>query len=336
MNNQRSLLFALLISVVAHAIAVAGTGWRLPGDGDGAPPRLDATLALPMEDQPPPRPAKPRRTRGAATRAPSPATEVAPPEPVATEAAAEVGSPAGTASPVEEPTLVANADSPVAAAKTAGRRLPYAFKLHYRISLGDSGLVIGTAAQEFSRDERSYRMRSVLETTGIARLFKSIQMVYQSDGEVVDGGLRPVAFHIARDGLTTERARFDWAKMQAVVSPSERQVVLEAGAQDILSLFCQLSVLPVDGDRIIVPVVTRKRVERYEFVLVGKEDVDTGRGRLSAVHIHYQDADGPATTDVWLAPSVANLPVRIYMVDQKGDAYDQTADSIEFQEGEAH
>ena len=136
--------------------------------------------------------------------------------------------------------------------------------------------------------------------------------------------------------MTTERARFDWAKMQAVVSPSERQVVLEAGAQDILSLFCQLSVLPFDGDRIIVPVVTRKRVEHYEFVLVGKEDVDTGRGKLSAVHFHYQDADGPATTDVWLAPSVAHLPVRIYMVDQKGDAYDQTADSIEFQEGEAH
>ena len=340
------LPLALAGSVVLHAAVIGGPGWGLPDEFDGgAQPALAATLSAPAAARP--AAAEPRRSPRRTTSRPKPAAQTVPA--TVESAAADVvdGAPAelpADDAPTPEPVVVASAaeSHPVPEARpvsgdhgaVAAVVVPAHFRLQYRISLG-GGFVIGRAMEEFSRNGHRYEFRSVMETTGIARLFKTIRMVYLSEGEVVAGGLRPHSFSIERDGNVTERARFDWPANTVKLEPTERSFTLQSGAQDMLSMFCQLALQPVTGDSLVIPVVTRKRVEPYRFAVLGEQEVETGQGRMPAVHMRYKDPDGPATTDVWLAPGVGRLPVRIRLVDTKGDAYEQTAEVVEYREGEA-
>lgn len=345
MRGGRGFVPALLLSVALHAIAITGPAWRLPAElGADERPPVEARLVAPVPlPQATPRPPTPRRHRStAATEVPVSAAAEQVTEPVVSDdlpgeiAAAEPAA-AVEATPDAEVAALALAEPAASVAdhkRTPAVLLPQSFRLRYRIALGGSGFVIGRAMEEFSRDGQTYRMRSVMETTGLARLFKSIRMVYLSEGEVVPAGLRPRAFSIERDGVTTERADFDWSAMTARLSPSGRHLVLETGAQDLLSMFGQLAASPLGSDHLAIPVVTRKRVEPYQFVVVGNEEVLIGQDKLATVHLHYKDPDGPSTTDVWLAVDRARLPVRIRLIDTKGDAYDQTAEVVEVEEGE--
>ena len=343
------LSLALAASVALHAAVIGGSGWSMPDGFDGdAQPALSATLKQPLPEARPPAPPRPAR-RAAERRRPAPAAPIVADQ-VTEQVAEQVAEQplVDEASPVEapaaEPMVVASAAEPPATpvkAEASGHgavasvRVPSRFRLQYRISLGGSGFVIGRAMEEFNRDGHRYEFRSVMETTGIARLFKTIRMVYLSEGEVVAGGLRPHSFSIERDGKITERARFDWPAGTVRLEPSERSFTLQPGAQDMLSMFCQLALQPVVGEEAVIPVVTRKRVEPYRFMSLGEQEVETGQGRMSAVHLRYKDPDGPSTTDVWLAPEAGRLPVRIRLVDTKGDAYEQTAEIVEYHEGEA-
>jgi hypothetical protein len=341
------LPLALAGSVALHAAVIGGPGWGLPDEFDGgAQPALAATLSAPAVASRPAA-AEPHRSPRRTASRPKPAAQATPAgaeSPATDPVAAAAAEPSADDAPTPEPVVVASAaeSQPVPEARPVASDhgavpavvVPAHFRLQYRISLG-GGFVIGRAMEEFSRNGRRYEFRSVMETTGIARLFKTIRMVYLSEGEVVAGGLRPHSFSIERDGNVTERAKFDWPANTVKLEPTERSFTLQPGAQDMLSMFCQLALQPVTGDGLVIPVVTRKRVEPYRFAMLGEQEVETGQGRMPAVHLRYKDPDGPATTDVWLAPGAGRLPVRIRLVDTKGDAYEQTAEVVEYREGEA-
>jgi len=158
-------------------------------------------------------------------------------------------------------------------------------------------------------------------------LFKRVDVVHTSTGDVVNGNLRPREFTIERDGQVAESAAFDWIEGQEVWL-KERHFPLEPGTQDMLSLFCELSLMPVDGPSLSIPVVTGKKVERYEFAVLGEETLATPMGDQPAVHLRYR-GEGSETTDVWLGLHFARLPIRIRYVDRKGELFDQVANSVE-------
>ena len=173
-------------------------------------------------------------------------------------------------------------------------------------------------------------MRSSASTTGLAAFFKPVRVVNVSQGQVIDGGLRPLSFRIERDNGKIDSANFDWQSATVTLS-NGRDFPLEPGAQDMLSMFGQLAMLLGDRSVLSLPVVTGKKLERYDFVVLGEEKIMTPRGERPTVHLRSGQADDKESTDVWLGLEDARLPVKIRYVDRRHDVYEQIAESIEFE-----
>jgi hypothetical protein len=330
MKVRRRFLIALMISILLHAGVVTAPGWGLFSIDDllrpkKAPP-LDAWLKVtPKPATAVPKPAAPRprpRPRPAA----NPNAIVVPDMPVPeAPAPAEVPPQAAATPPDDAPPAPEAAPSP-APAPAGGELLSMHVRIDYSVVMGERGLIIGRTVEELDNDGTSYQLRTTTGTTGLARLFKRVDMVYTSLGDIVDGRLRPRLFTIERDGKPDGSALFDWQNGEVEIG--DRRYPLEPGTQDMLSVFCQLALTPIIGNAVTLPVATGKKVERYEFAVIGEEQLDTPMGSQPTLHLRTVNT-APQVTDVWLGLNVARLPVRIRHVDRDGDVYDQTAASIE-------
>jgi hypothetical protein len=327
MKVRRRFLLALVASILLHLGIVTAPGWYLPSLDEFLHPKkqpqsLDAWLIRPAGKPlpaPAPRPARPRPRPGATVVPQTPVSESAP-------------------EPVPTPEVQAKAEASGAESATPGAteaaskvQLPFAhLRIQYAVTMGEGGLVIGQAVQEFQNDGVTYLLRSTTGTTGLARLFKRVDLVHTSEGEVVDDGLRPREFRIERDGAAGEWAMFDWEQGQVTLSDGQRRFQLKPGAQDMLSMFCQLGLIPISGPSVSLPVVTGKKVENYEFTVVGEERLSTPMGEQPTLHLRTLGT-GSEATDVWLGLHYARLPLRIRHVDRKGEVFDQVAGSIEIE-----
>jgi hypothetical protein len=311
-----------MASIMLHLGIATAPGWHLSildSPDDSELEILDAHLAPKYADASVP--AIPRVKRKRAALEPTPAGSAVP-RPVESTAEPQA------ASAADAPASPEPADVPVAVAPRE-LALPHQVDIRYSVTMGDGGFVIGRSVHELRHDDKTYSLRSTTETTGLAGLFKPIKLVHQSEGEIDAGGLRPREFRIERNGVVDESARFDWSAGQVSLSARQRAFPLEPGAQDMLSMFCQLALTPINGPTVALPVVTGKKVERYEFEVLGEESVTTGLGEMKAIHLRTQAATGVEATEVWLGLSVSRLPVRIRHTDRKGEVFDQVADRIQ-------
>lgn len=330
MRRSRPFLVALAISFALHLLAISGPGWNLP--------TLDELLA--PDDEPPlearlmaqPGPPAVQAKRPSPKRVPASVPTPAPPTEIARV------SPGGTppAAPVEPDTVVEDslaAAPPAPELPALAMTLPPYVRITYRVTLGEAGFLVGSAVQELRQDGSRYTMRSSAETVGIVWLFKPARMVNVSKGDVVASGLRPREFSVERNNGKNDTATLDWAAGEVRLD-SGRQYPLKPGTQDMLSMFAQLAMLPLAGPLISIPVVTGKRVEQYEFAVVGRETIATPRGERATVHLSNRQPGSRESTDVWLGLDDGHLPVRIRHVDRRGDIFDQTAERIDFEEGQ--
>jgi len=92
--------------------------------------------------------------------------------------------------------------------------------------------------------------------------------------------------------------------------------------------------MAIDGDVISLPVVTGKKVERYDFTVLGEEKIATPRGERMALHLRNRQPDSKEGTEVWLGLDDARLPIKIRYLDRRGNLFDQVAERIEFEETE--
>jgi hypothetical protein len=327
MTFQRRFLFALAISFALHLLVISGPGWHLPSladllNSDDAP-MLDAHLV----DAPRVVPKKPGHPKARKHRQPSVASAEAPPPESVDGSKVSDG---GTPPPVEDSVGTAE-DSPASTVVAPiDIALPKVARIWYRVIYGANGFIVGAAFQELRQDGSVYSVRSSAETTGIVSLFKPASIVNISEGEIVDGGFRPREFRVERSGRA-EVARFDWESGRGTL-PNGRQIELRPGTQDMLSMFCQLALMPTNVAVISIPVVTSKVVERYDFTVLGEEKIMTPRGERMTLHLRNTQANGTENTEVWLGLDDAHLPIRIQHTDRKGDTFEQIAERIEFEE----
>jgi negative regulator of sigma E activity len=136
-----------------------------------------------------------------------------------------------------------------------------------------------------------------------------------------------------RDNGKGDAGHFDWAAGLARLD-NGRQYPLEAGTQDLLSMFGQLALMAIDGNGLSMPVATGKKVERYDFAWVGEERIDTPRGERPALHLRNRSPNGKEATEIWLGLDEGRLPIKIRHIDRRGDIFDQVAERIEFEETE--
>lgn len=106
-----------------------------------------------------------------------------------------------------------------------------------------------------------------------------------------------------------------------------REFPLEPGAQDVLSLAYQLGAIANARGVTDVAVASGRNFYRNALEWVGEDTVRTRAGEVRTLHVRTTGRD--QTTEVWLAPELQNLPVRIMFTDRNGTATQLVAEHIE-------
>jgi hypothetical protein len=151
------------------------------------------------------------------------------------------------------------------------------------------------------------------------------------------------AGHVGSDGLVPEHFEqhtrlFFGATRSAVIELGERRVRLPSGrtvprppgVQDAVSQFVQLTwrflrdpALLRAGQRVVVPLALPARVEPWVYEVREAERLETPAGPVPTVHVRPRRearAGGDLVPEMWFAPSLQSLPVRI-LIRQDEDTY---------------
>jgi len=285
-----------------------------------APPRSAAPRAKP----------RPRRVAVTAMKEPSPAQAVAAPSPPASAASADVAAAAEPqpAVPADESNVAAAPPEPAASAASAPAAAssgsvtaatnsadswPADTRLNYRLG-GQfrSGELYGSARVQWQRQGDRYESRVEIDVTLLASL------VLTSQGEITAQGLFPRAYEeLRRSGPRGARMGDD-----RIVLNDGRSVPRPLGVQDTASQFVELAhrfstgqnVLEV-GRSVSFWLARPGGVDLWTYDIVGREMLQTGElGVVEAFHLKPRPLANPrgnVTAEMWFAPSLQYLPVRI-------------------------
>lgn len=214
----------------------------------------------------------------------------------------------------------------------AVRDWPSAGRLAFDVMRGEDGLKLGEALHRWQHDDARYEMTLALETTGLAGLLYSFQYVQESKGAIVDGMLQPERFDVAQSGRKPEQADFDWkARTVRVVRKGKETITtIGLGDQDVLSVWHLAALaagrtLPAE-----LLLVTNRRATSTTISEIGTESVRVPAGSFETRRIRARANTGKLTIDLWVSPQHHGVPVRILLVDDKGQVLDLQARSIEF------
>ena len=213
-----------------------------------------------------------------------------------------------------------------------GVDLPRQGRIQFNVSRGDQGLVVGRAVHRWRLDGGRYELSNVTETTGLAAIFRPVRMVQSSVGALSGSTLQPREYRSERDGKLVDAASFDWSAKR--LSYGGRSVPLLAGAQDMLSAFYQLGRQAAEAG-MELPLTTGRKFEIYSFLLLGEEKLTLPFGEVRTIHLKSGGEPGRDATEVWLAPSMRGLPLKIRYTDREGEAFNQIAAEIEFDDNTA-
>jgi hypothetical protein len=190
--------------------------------------------------------------------------------------------------------------------------LPAQAHIVYQARLG--GFPVGRAEQLWRIDQRHYTLTTEL----IPLLGPRIR--YVTHGDIDPQGLKPLDYAEFRNDETTPRrlVHFDWPRHEARFGPPEAQEggSLDAGAQDLNGLPFQLAWQGDNGAGTLQIATGRKL--RHDTFSAGAAGTIMLRGKPQATR-SWRAADGEDRTEVWLAPALGNLPVKIIRSDEKGE-----------------
>ncbi|MDO9196750.1 DUF3108 domain-containing protein [Rhodoferax sp.] len=172
------------------------------------------------------------------------------------------------------------------------------------------------------QDGASYEARLELSVFGQTR-------VQTSRGQVTPEGLAPTRFS---DKYRSEvAAHFDREKGKVTFSANTPDVPLLAGAQDRLSILVQLAAM-IAGDpghypeatTIAIQTIGPRDADTWLFTVGGEETLSLPGGEqatMKLVRNPRQEFD--QKVELWLAPALGYLPVRIRITEPNGDFVDQ-------------
>lgn len=267
---------------------------------------------------------------------PEPEVAEQPPEPqppteadvLAAQAPAEAASsPQAAAS---APQAAASAPAAQAVADGSLDRWPVDTRLTYRLSGDWRGPLFGDARVQWQRDGDKYQVRLDVK---VQPLFTQ---VLTSQGEVTPEGLIPRAYEELRPGKRRAAQFGD----QVLMLENGKTLPRPAGVQDTASQFVELShrfatgkeALAV-GRSVSVWLARPGAVDHWTYDIVAREVLRTPRlGDVEAFHLKPRPIANPRgniTAEMWFAPSLQYLPVRIKVL-MGNEAYlDLMVDHIE-------
>jgi hypothetical protein len=194
-----------------------------------------------------------------------------------------------------------------------------------------NGVRLGTITEHFEAKDGHYRATSEARASGLFALAQREPARYLSSGAVTRDGLRPQRFEGHHRGRALS-ADFDWTarKLMLMHDGQHHALDLPAGAQDRLSIMYQL-MFAVRGkpSRLEVNVTNGRKLSHYRYVVNGEVTIDTPFKRLTTVHFVKQHAADESGTEVWIAPEYGHVPVRVLIIEDDGDRYEQIATHVE-------
>ncbi len=353
----------LLLVLVAHSLAALWLRENLIGWGDGdrpMPARMEVAFVQTLEAAAPPaapaaRPArKAARARAArpAASAPAAAHELPPPEPgppVVIEAAAAPvpamppaaapSAPAAAAPADAAPAILATASAPAMAAKAF--EWPPSTRLSYVLTGNYRGEVNGSARVQWVRQDSHYQVH--LDIAIGPSFAPLISRRMTSDGQLGERGLTPRRYDEATRVLFRQPGR-------ATVLFSPEQVTLANGSQhealpdvqDTASQFVQLTWLFTTqpellraGNTVTVALALPKRTGRWVYDVLGQEQLATPIGVLDTYHLKPRLGErrpgNELSAEVWFAPTLQYLPVRLRIAQDADTFIDLLLDSAPMQ-----
>jgi hypothetical protein len=328
---------AVLIVAALHWSAVS---WiernREPGNPPPEPPPVQIALLKPEPVAPPAAPAPapaathaaqpskpvqpapaPKPTPAPATPPAAPVLSAATPQPDAPAAAS--GAAAGAAA--SAPAAAASGPAPAAAAAASGDKLsvPPSGELRYDTLV--NGMMNQTGTIHWSSDGRRYEMVVSIPLPFVG------PYVYSSKGHIDGFGVAPEQYSEQRGRRAADIAIFNRETKQIVYTKTPQAQPLADGAQDRFSVVMQLSSLVRGAPDRYKPGVTRQfsvadndSSEIWPIETVGDENVQTREGFTTARHftrLPRKEGDR-RKLDIWLAPSIGWLPVRILQTEPNG------------------
>jgi Protein of unknown function (DUF3108) len=360
LGSRRVRWAALLAAVLLlHGTGVWWLEDALVGWGAGnqpMPPRMEVAFVRTLEPAAPapvavaarpPAPAgaaRPRRVRPPAPAAsaasapeqkaptvvveeePSPPIVAVTPPPVQEVAASEPVTAAVVAVPPEPSASAASAASAVAAAF----EWPPSTRLTYKLLGNYRGEIHGNARVQWVRVGPRYQVHMDVAVGPSFAPLMSRNMT--SDGELGDGGLMPRRYDEATKlpFQSPRRVTVQFtAETVTLANGNTREAM--AGVQDTASQFVQMTWLFTTrpqllrvGNSISLPLALPRRMDRWTYDVLAEERLYTPVGELDTFHLKPRRAEdrprGELSAEVWFAPSLQYLPVRI-RIQQDAETY---------------
>ncbi len=197
---------------------------------------------------------------------------------------------------------------------------PLATRVSYKLEGHFRGPVHGQATVEWLRKDRRYQVHI---DASVGPSFAPIgSWRLSSEGVIKAAGLVP-ARHEHEDRLFIRGTRLRHSDFSAdtVRLYDGQELPRPTAMQDPASLLIQIAyqfiIMPEraqPGTVMELPVVTTRRVELMRFEVEGLEEINTAVGPIEAVRVKPQRLlkdKGSAPAEMWFAPSLQYLPVKI-------------------------
>jgi hypothetical protein len=213
----------------------------------------------------------------------------------------------------------------ISVAGVAAAEPPPRIEVTYLVSRNGSAMAEIVERLEYAGG--NYSLTETWKGKGFYALLGSARRV--SQGTIENHVLKPREFFDERSGRDTARAWFDW-KAQTLTMQykgSKGTEPLPPNAQDRLSFFLALSLLPGKADSVSYSIADGKGLSRHTYKVVGRERIRLPAGEFDCVKV-ARNSDPNESAEVWLAAQYGYIPVRLLVVEKNGDQFDQVATKI--------
>ena len=199
-------------------------------------------------------------------------------------------------------------------------QLPHHAQLNFDVAQGNDNFKIGEASHTLNLAQGHYVLSSEIKTTGIINVLKNYRLLQTSSGSYTERTLTPDTFVeevFERNEIKTQHVTFDRPNHK-IIYTAGNEVTLENGTQDSLSVLYQLPTILQQTKTNEVAISNGKFVEKSNFEIVGKEQLDTHIGSLPTLHLRKIRSTGMEGMEVWFAQDYRWLPVKIAHFDRNG------------------
>jgi hypothetical protein len=193
----------------------------------------------------------------------------------------------------------------------------------------------GSASLQWQRQAERYQLDI---EAGIRIVFARINL-YQlhSRGRLGALGITPETCEENRLRRAPTATHFLYDEQQISFSATDKKIALEAGAQDKASVILQLAAIGNADEsqfypnrQITIQVAEEKEANLFTFIVLGKEDIETGLGYQTAWHVVRPPKPGTYNSrlDIWFAPELGWYPIQITSTESNGTVTVQNVTKI--------